>query len=329
MSEPVTDPAAAATLHRLLADGTRWDCEYRGGLSNHLPMALLALQRLGAGAARLEAFASGYAPRLEAAPPEASWPSGDAWPGRFGERAAWPAYRALFAEWIGHEGAADVLQQTLPVLMPGCGAAAFHGLIRTAYAVQSGAVAEVADGLAYWSCRYLPLGAQGEARAAETDPEPALRRLRAGRSRRSLIFQRMADAALDPALHEAVASVAIDDGSPERLARLAARAYALSGDFTALHLVTSAHAMRVLARFFEPEWRATGWRWYWQAFAAAVVAAGMRANAAPALRPWSQIVEAAIESSDDHLIKLVYSCREEERAYGGSDWHLAASRALA
>ena len=49
----------------------------------------------------------------------------------------------------------------------------------------------------------------------------------------------------------------------------------------------------------------------------------------PELRMWSQIVEAAIASNDDHLIKLVDSCREEERVYGGDDWKRAASSALA
>ena len=30
----------------------------------------------------------------------------------------------------------------------------------------------------------------------------------------------------------------------------------------------------------------------------------------------------------EHVVKLVDSCREEERAYGGDDWRRAASRAL-
>ncbi|MFA6262587.1 MAG: questin oxidase family protein, partial [Bacteroidia bacterium] len=123
------------SLLALLDDGARFDAEYRNGLSNHLPMALLALRRLGADGARLEAFAARYAKRLEPAPAAVAWPAGDGWPERLGEREAWPAYRSLFGEWLAHESADTVLQQALPVLAPGCGAAAFHGLIRTAYAV--------------------------------------------------------------------------------------------------------------------------------------------------------------------------------------------------
>lgn len=317
---------APVTLGSLLDDGARWDCEYRKGLSNHLPMALVALRRLGAADARLDEFAAIYANRLEPAPPPEAWPAGDAWPGRFGDRHAWPAYRSLFNEWIAIEGGEAVLQQSLPQLMPGCGAAAFHGMIRTAYAAQAGHRGELADGLAYWCCRFLRLGPLPATAGTERNAEKLLRQLRAGRSRRGLIFEQMQDATEEPALHDVVAALAIDGDTLPALARLAARAYAGSGNFTALHLVTSCHAMRVLSTFLdEPE---AGWRWYWQAFVCAVVAAGLRATPLPELRMWSQIVEAALASNDDHLIKLVDSCREEERVYGGDDWRRAASRAL-
>ena len=321
------------TLAALLTDGARFAPEYADGLSNHLPMALMALQRLGADDARLTAWHDRYAARLEPAPAMQPWPAGDAWPGRLGDLSAWPAYRPLFADWIAHEGAADTLAQVLPGLMPGCAAAAFHGPIRVAYAARSGHLGELADALAYWACRHLPLGAlPAEARGADTradattDPEPLLRRLRAGTSRRSLIFQRMQDAARSPALQAVVAQLSIDGHTLERLARLSAKAYAHSGNFTALHLLTACHAMRVLSAFIDDDGQAL--RWFWQAWATGVVAAGMKGLPAPALRPWDDIVPAALASDDEHVIKLVDSCRELERAYGGDDWRLAASRAL-
>ena len=70
--------------------------EYGGALSNHLPMALVALERLGADEARLSAFAAAYSPRLQPVPPAQPWPAGDPWPDRLGQYEAWPAYRALF-----------------------------------------------------------------------------------------------------------------------------------------------------------------------------------------------------------------------------------------
>jgi hypothetical protein len=127
----------SAALAALLDEGACFDAEYRGGLSNHLPMALQALQALGADAARLQAFAQRYSRRLQPARPAEAWPAGEPWAARLGDPAAWPAYRDLFAQWLAYEDAGDVLRQVLPLLMQGCGAAAFHGLIRTASAVQA------------------------------------------------------------------------------------------------------------------------------------------------------------------------------------------------
>ena len=67
--------------HRLLdvlevVLGAAFDAEYGKSLSNHLPMALVALQRLGAPDERLDQFAAAYAPRLHAAPPPVPWPAG-------------------------------------------------------------------------------------------------------------------------------------------------------------------------------------------------------------------------------------------------------------
>jgi hypothetical protein len=317
------------SLRQLLEHGARFDAEHGAGLSNHLPMALLALQRLGASADRLEAFATRYASRLEPAPPAEPWPAGDAWKGRLGERGAWPAYRSLFAEWLAYEDADAVLSQALPGLMPGCGGAAFHGLIRTAYAVQAGHARELADALAYWACRYLPLGAAPSGRQKEPSVLlPALEAaLDGGSSDQGLIFERMREAAAVPAFARAAARLRVHEGTLPALARLAAGLYARSGNFTALHLVTSAHAVRVLLPFVDDPALAVGH--YWRAFAAGFGASGVKAGEPVEKRDWPSLVGAAVASDDDHLIKLVDSCREEERAYGGDDWRLAASRAVA
>jgi hypothetical protein len=320
-------------LKTLLDEGARFDPAYGGALADHRPMALVALERLGAGAERLHEWAAGYETRLAPAPPPAPWPAGDAWPGRFGEAAAWPAYRSLFAEWIAQEGARDMLAQVLPPLMPGCAAAAFHGLIRTAYAVQVGHLGELAAGLAQWAATYTGFGALAPlvGNELQTDPAALLRRLRTSSSGRGLIQERMVEAGASGQVNRAIAPLVIDEHTPERLARAAAFAYAQTGNFTALHLITGTHAMRVLARFVdEGEARMAAWRAFWQAYAHGVVAARLVPASAPApLLAWSQIVPVAMASEDEHVIKLVDSCREEEGHYGGEDWRQAASRLVA
>jgi Questin oxidase-like len=310
--------------------GRGHDCEYGEGLSNHLPMALIALDRLGADARRRQAFEATYATRLPAAPAAVAWPDGDAWASRLGDRSAYAAYRDLFGRWRLDEGAGAVLAQVLPPLMRGCGGAAFHGLIRTAYGVSSRHAGELVSGLAYWACRFMPLfdlPATSVRSAGEPDPEALLRCLTKTPSDAGLIAERMRHAArVNRDLPGVASALQVDAGTLETLARLAARAYAHSGNFAALHLVTSAHALRVLLPFIDEPLAAV--RHYWQAFVTAVVIAELEPRPVPSRLPWSDVMARACASSDEHVVKLVDSAREQEAAYGGAIWSLAASRAV-
>lgn len=317
------------TFIDILDAGGQYDAEYDSehfaGLSNHLPMALAALRRLGASDARLAEFAAGYSQRLRPAPAATEWPAGDPWRAQLGQPAAWPAYRHLFLHWLATEEADAVLQQTLPTLMAGCGGAAFHGLIRTAHAAQSGHGQELADALAYWACRWLNLGPPPPP-GTRADPAPLLKALGQPKPPGELIVDRMAIAARHPGFNAGTAGLRIDDHTLPRLARLAARLYARSANFTALHLVTSAQAMAVLLPFVEDTLPAVAA--YWRAYAAGFVASGAVLRRAPAARPWPELVAAALASDDDHLIKLVDACRQAQAAAGGADdWQRAATRA--
>ena len=331
MSAPARQrEGASVSLQALLDDARRFGPEYGDGLASHLPMGLVALRALGADDARLQAFAGTESAHLLPAPPPQAWPAGDPWPDRLGDIAAWPAYRDLFGQWLADEGAADVLAQVLPQLMPGCAAAAFHGPIRTAAALRAGHAGELAAGLAYWAARHQRLGALPARHGTVAEPLALLRRLQAVPSKRPLIAQRMAVAAHDAALQAAVPRLAIGPATLPRLSRLGAQAYAGSGNFTALHMVTASHAMRLLLPFVEAGPAAdAALRWFWQAWATALVAACLKPLAPAPLLPWPAIVQRTLASSDAHVVKLVDACREEEAAHGGGDWQQAASRAVA
>lgn len=313
------------TFIDLLDASGQYDAEYADGLSNHLPMALAALKRLGADDARLAEFAARYSTRLHPAPAATDWPAGTPWRAQLGVPAAWSAYRHLFLHWLVSEGAEPVLQQALPTLMQGCGAAAFHGLIRTAYAVQAGHGQELADALAYWACRWLDLGAPPPS-GQRADPAPLLKALAQPTPSGDLIVDRMAKAARHPGFNAATAGLRIDAKTLSRLARVAARLYARSGNFTALHLVTSAQAMTVLLPLTDEPLPAVAA--YWRAYAAGFVASGAMPGRAPIARPWPELMAAARASDDDHLIKLIDACRQAQVIAGGADdWQRAATRA--
>lgn len=324
--------AHTVTLLNWLDASAGFDAEYGDGLSSHLPMAALALHRLGAAPQRLQAWAEAYATRLLPAPPAQDWPAGEAWAAHLGRREAGPMYRSLFTQWLQQEGAGDVLEAVLPRLIDGCAGAAFHGLIRTAYATQAAHRQELADALAHWASTWLALDAPAAApgQGTQTDPAAVLRRLPMppmpvpGR----LIAERVAVVAAWPGFGEAVAQLRVNDRTLERLARGAAEMYAASGNFTVLHMLTSAHALRVLLPVLEPAAALTAVQAYWRAYAAAWAASSARDRGTVALQPWARIVATAIAADDDHSAKLVDSCREQQQAYGGDVWRRAASRVV-
>ena len=321
-------------LRERLVQAARFDAEYGASLSNHLPMALVALARLGASDERLAEFATRYARRLHAAPAVAPWPAGDAWRAQLGRPGAWPIYRGLFRDWMQHEGPADVLHQALPGLMAGVGAAAFHGPIRVAYAVAANHADELADALAYWACRWFPLG-EPPPSGSVVDPALLLASFDFADDlpEAALISQRMASAASHPRFAPAADRLHVDLRSTlPRLAHLAAERYAAGADFTVLHLVTSAHAMQVLLPWFDGEAeRRAALAHYARAWLAGWATRPLHDGVRPplAVLPWPEIVARVIESDDDHAIKIVDGCRELEKSCGGAVWSVAASRAVA
>ena len=163
MSDVSANEVLDEGLSRLAATGP----EYRGGLSNHGPMAAEALVRLGRADA-VEHWLDGYLRKLDEPPRPADRISDATWRdalGRANRVADWEVYlRAQLAEapWR------DVLVRWWPRLLPGVAAAATHGIIRTSHAARSLAAAapgadagqrqdELARALAYWAASYVEI----------------------------------------------------------------------------------------------------------------------------------------------------------------------------
>lgn len=307
--------------------------EYHGNLSNHLPMALVALNALGADAARMEAFFTIASAKLEPAPPLAS--ASEDWLAKRGDLAAFAAIRAHFAQAIATHGRDATLRQTLPLLMDGVGAAAFHGLLRTASAVVAAHDDELASGVAHWACWHLPLAPFVAAQTVAASDVPtwlAGVAAQAGgwTSTAGLIALRMTAFAQTAAFHDGADRLAVHDGTLRELAAQALAIYLRTGNFTVLHLITSAHALRLLL-----PWQAeplVAVRHYARAYAAGVAASGVKVDApiiAVNALPWPDALRAGAASDDEHVIKLVYACHEEWKVTGDSDYQRAASLAVA
>ena len=337
---PVAD--RRAVLHRLLDDALAYGPEHGQGMASHLPMALAALDGLGAHEAQMRSFMAHYARRLErVALPRGGVKPVDDWKRLRGRFEAYETLRASFARLLARDGSDAVLRDAVPALVDGVSGAAFHGPIRVAHAVESDHDGELAAGLAYWAARWEPLPAPGpavaridgvaawldaiDARRVAVDP--------AWRASAPLISARMQQAALTPPYVELAGALAVDGVAPAALLRDLARScaarYAATGNFTVLHMATASRALRVLARWLPTTPAALA------PLLHAVAAAELAARAAPlrhdavdAEPDWDDVRRRACASDDDHVIKLVHAVVMQHAESPDAVWLEAARTAV-
>ena len=282
----------------------RFSAEYGEGLSNHLPMAALALQRLGATPDRVREFTAFYEQRLRL------------------KDASEAAFSDRLAEELARDGRDAWLHAHVSRLTPGLGSGAFHGIIRTAYAVDSGEETDLPDAITSWVRAYgviaTPLGMPMDDafRALQRDDRFAID---FGPGNIDDRIKRVA--AFAPFAEYRIANPTL----PE-LARIAVSVYLATAKFTALHMVTGCHATRVLQPYLGNhalEHLAT-------ALLAAYVTIGRPSFDFEEIDApdWETLAAIAIASNDDHDLKLVYSCREEEAVYGWGLHTMAAALRL-
>ncbi|MCW2892304.1 MAG: hypothetical protein JWO75_1793 [Actinomycetia bacterium] len=314
-------------LSRLAATGP----EYRGGLSNHGPMAAEALVRLGRAGA-VEHWLDGYLKRLDAPPRPADQVTDATWRdalGKLNRVADWEVYlRAQLAQ----EPWRDVFARWWPRLLPGVAAAATHGIIRASHAARSLAGAreagdaerrdELARALAYWAASYVEL--PGAARPRGTlDAAAAIRALPVldEPAQGGLITDRLKTGLTRlPGLSSALAALRppadADAGRDLRdLAGEFARVflgYGRAQPIVFLHAVTAPVAAYSALPLLPRQLARPTHDALWQAGAAlyAVHAGGVTPEPLPAASPLApdDLADLAVAAGDEHAIKLTEAC---------------------
>ena len=332
---------SASALDELLDDDQLLDPVTAEGLSNHLSMGLVGLSRLGADDEQLRRFAADWRPRLIARRSPRDPIGRGAWKACMGTGRRYGDLLASFTDSIARDGVAPTLAEVLGTLLDGLGGAAFHGIIRLAYALEHGRPSDIACGLAYLADVHEPVNysassrPQGDSSVSEVltllaeNPDVAGRR----RSSGSFALQ-MRTVLADESFVQVVDRLAVDESTLAQTAAAALSLYRASGNFFALHTVTGSHAARIASdQLADPDQRIRAAGALARSVAAAYVAIGtppvmssMHRESSPQQDPaWSEIASAAITSDDVHVIKMVYSCREEHRIWGNPSYQSTAA----
>ena len=299
------------------------------GVSNHLPMSLISLAKIGASDSCLERFYNWYVPRLNKRNiEEKNIGTADNLQQYLGRHTNNHSLFLFFRGELENIGRDQICRRYLPILMPGVAAGAFHPLIRLAFGMEIDDDDEICEALASWVMGYLPLSIP--------DEKP--------RNEVGAIIANLNEASIDPgqfkapSIFERVKNVGDSDifqvkvsrplqPSIKDIADIAIRAYLAKPSFAVLHLVTATHALRVVCERYGDISKSIDH--FWTAFCATYVSEGSPNPNTPSpdveLLEWSELKHIATDSLDDHTCKFVYACLEEESAYSSKNYQLAAS----
>lgn len=307
-----------------------------GKLSNHLSMALLALDRMGAKATQMTAYAKSYSSRLEPIPQITIQRIIDEknWEEYLGLGEYFPNYLSFFQERITTIGVDQTLKNHVTRLLRGI--AEFHGVIRLAYALESHDLEEIATALAYYSAHYYQYGKIHHSNQYAESPATGLATLRQNECLLNQSFkgrnihERLNQVAKLPAFFTSIPSLSFNFNTIQQCSELLASFHAMTKDFVVLHGLTTTHALRVIWPYVNNHQEI--FDYYWQILCAIYVYIG--APAIPTIpniqmnTTWEHIFSKATNATDDHVIKLVYSCYEENKVYQNPLYIFIAARAV-
>lgn len=305
---------------QLLEAGSRYHVHYGDRLANHLPMVLIALDHMNAAPAQLRHAFDRSTPHLQLRPGSPVQDIHDIAQCRNRDD-LFPSALRYYEQQLKHLGIAKCLQRELPRLLPSIATAAFHGLIRTAYGIDARHLEEIAMGLAYWNFDYHELTS-----STDTTPVTAEEVIKQ-------VTEKYPDIPMAPGnIADHMEAVTRQPGwketpiQPELLglediAKVAIEAYLGSRDFTLLHGVTGCHALRLILPYCTDQEAAL--RYFWQGVVIAYLSTGPKViqpvesdEVTDISQRQANIIEKALHSEDDHVIKLAYSALEEFHYYG-------------
>jgi hypothetical protein len=289
-------------------------------------MAYLAMHGLGIGYDDIATFAQAYRSKLVSIPPPKESVSTSTWRDHMGRRESYAALLAYFEREIDAAGWQATLTKHLPLLISGWVKDAFHPLIRLGYGVEFESKSEIAAGLAYMTitgddpalANMATRGGSQEKGRSYIESIRSMHEARYSRGPFNARYQRITDGA------KQLLPASGSDDTFEDISRACLEVFHATHDFFALHLVTSSHAFRVCAPYAGSGLASL----FSTGIATAYLAIGAPhfeplATAAASL-PTNRLAKA----TDEHDVKLAYSCLAQSRTFEDPTYRWVAAEYL-
>lgn len=318
-------------LKMLLQKASHYHPLHGDRLANHLPMVLVASSYLGASDSELKALFNDSISDLDYLDITADTVNIHSISQYLGDRSKYLAYLKFFNAQIAISGSATVLRNSLPALMPGIAASAFHALIRLAYAIETNNENEIAIALAFWSTEYQTFELCPKTTTdslavilAKVAPIGVNHTYSPG-----IIVDRMAEIAT--ILNHSMQLYRPESLNFTDIRKICLQAFYVQNDFTLLHTVTGCHAFSIIMPYIQNMDFAL--KEFWQAIVVAYLSTGLPFNilqndGLSKQCDFNPIILKALSSTDAHVIKLVYSCLNEYSKEKDELYYLIAERSI-
>jgi hypothetical protein len=290
-------------------------------------------------------FIDTYVSRLEDWPRSGGHIAPGAWAEALGKNDRATDWREFFAEELSNAPFREVLARWLPRLSAGISGSAAHSIIRTSHVVRALALREtdprrreLAAALAYWASSFHSLPDEPRASANWTVDQAIDRLEMVAPERRGQgsIVDRLAPLRTMPSFSQAadLVDLSADPGAVlSDMTRAFARVYCANaaqrdGRIARIHAVTGASALRPLLPHLPVGSHRLLLRHVWQLDAAVYVTHATRGAAGPPIAAFSttgDLVAAAIDSGDEHAIKLTEVSLREDAAAPDPAFRMAAA----
>ena len=317
-------------LNALLSKVAEYHPLYGGGLATHLPMVLIALSQLKAPNEKLVQTFNNSVEGLELIGSLDNIVALENIESKLGQTESYKHYLKHYQNALASNSVRQVLEASLPHLISGIAASAFHGLIRLAYAIEANNKSEIAIALAFWSIEYQPF--ELSENTIDENLEEILARLSPlGENHHfspGIIVDRMDEIGVLLKSNNSLIQ-------PKKIDLISLRKFVLTAfyacdDFTLLHTVTGCHAFSIIQPFLDNV--DAGLRELWKAILVAYLSTGQKYKSAPAKvnhqnEDFKQIIKKALTTEDAHIIKLVYTCFVEYQKCKNPLYFLVAHRA--
>ncbi len=322
----------STTCKLLIEKGLVFQPTYVGGkFSVHLPMSLIALDMMDASGDQLTKFYANSVNKFQLREKKNNHREIKFVDDALGQREFFEDYLKFFKRRLSQTTAEDVIKETIPILIKGVSASAFHPIIRLSYALDSECKTEIAMALASWASEYLELESSFE-QTEKTLEEIIIQVTPIGINHTfspGNISDRMKE--INEVLKIKKLLIQPKAISLNEMRVFCINAFIKQNNFTLLHTVTVCFALRRLLNYVTNSDEAI--RHLWASIVIAYLSTGLGyepslVKVKDAKRDWSQIIRDVTNSQDDHVIKLVYTSWKEYEFYKSTLYNHVAERAI-